>query len=190
MSGRSPFDLSCAGPASAAELLPLVYGELRALAKNRLSREKPGQTLQPTALVHQAFIRLVDVQNAQLWDSRGHFFAAAAEAMQRILIENARYKKTQKRGGEWQRLELEDVAIRASASIDDLLALGEALELLADDDATAANVARLRLLGGFTLEEVALALDMPPTSVFRQWAYARAFLQRRLSTPPQLANLH
>lgn len=184
MSSETNSDARIPEPVTAAELLPLVYRELRALAKYRLSREKPGQTLQPTALVHQAYVRLVDVQIAQSWESRSHFFAAAAEAMHRILIEKARYKKTQKRGGDWRRLGLEDVALHSSTSVDDLLALGEALEHLANDDSTAVNVARLRLLAGFTLEEVALTLKLSQTAAFRHWSYARAFLQQRLNSPP------
>ncbi len=163
-------------------LLPLVYDELRSLAKARMAFEKPGQTLQSTALVHEAYIRLVDVENAQQWDSRGHFFAAAAEAMRRILVEHARHKKALKSGGDWQRVDLRDEGISFMAAPDDLLALDEALEKLIADDSVAADVARLRLFTGVSLEEAALALGLSHTTAFRHWTYARAFLQHELRT--------
>jgi RNA polymerase sigma factor (TIGR02999 family) len=166
---------------TSAELLPLVYSELRALAKARMAREAPGHTLQPTALVHQAYVRLVDSKSACVWDCRGHFFAAAAEAMHRIVVENARTKKSKRRGGDWRRLEFQEVVIQVTTSVDDILALGEAVELLSLDDTMAASVARLRLFTGFTIEETAMALELPQTTAYRHWVYARAFLQRRLN---------
>jgi RNA polymerase sigma factor (TIGR02999 family) len=161
-------------------LLPMVYNELRSLARARLANEKPGQTLQATALVHEAFIRLVDSETQQHWQSRGHFFACAAEAMRRILIEQARHKKAAKSGGALQRVEMQDFGICLKASADELLALDEALDKLIVDDSAAADVARLRLFTGLTLAETSLALGLPQTTVFRHWTFARAFLQHEL----------
>ena len=174
------------GDAHAAEqLLPLVYDELRKLAAQKLAQEKPGQTLQATALVHEAYLRLVASGDAstprdQHWDSRGHFFAAAAEAMRRILVENARHKQSLKAGGGMTRIDLDRAALAIDSEPDDLLALEEALTLLARDDAAAAELAKLRLFAGLTVDEAAAALGISRTSGFRHWTYARAFLQAEL----------
>jgi len=174
---------------AAAELLPLVYQELRKLAAERLSREKSGQTLQATALVHDAYLRLVDVEHPQQWDGRGHFFAAAAEAMRRILIENARRKKSLKAGGDRLRIELTDLErdadARALASAPaqalDLLALDEALTKLERDDKVKAELVKLRYFAGLTLEEAGGALGLSPATADRHWAFARAWLFRELA---------
>jgi RNA polymerase sigma factor (TIGR02999 family) len=174
--------------AAANELLPLVYQELRQLAAAKMAQENPGQTLQATALVHEAYIRLVDVEKVQHWDSRGHFFAAAAEAMRRILVESARHKKSLHAGGGHRRRSLDQVELATEVSSDELLELNEAVERLLDEDPQAAAVAKLRLFAGFTLDDVATSLGQPRTTVFRQWTYARAFLQMHLGTdasPPR-----
>jgi RNA polymerase sigma factor (TIGR02999 family) len=165
---------------AAAELLPMVYEELRKLAAARMAQEKPGQTLQATALVHEAYIRLVDVETTQHWQSRGHFFAAAAEAMRRILVEQARHKKSAKAGGAMRRVELGEAAVTLSPDPDDLLALDDALAKLAHDDTPAAEIARLRLFAGLSLDDAAASLGIPHTTAFRHWTYARAFLQHEL----------
>jgi RNA polymerase sigma factor (TIGR02999 family) len=167
-------------PAAAEHLLPLVYDELRKLAAVRLAQEKPGQTLQATALVHEAYLRLVDVEKAQHWNSRGHFFAAAAEAMRRILVENARRKKSIRAGGAMKRTEFEKVPGVFNSAPDDLLALDEALTNLERDDPQAAAVAKLRLFSGLTIDETASNLGVHRATAFRHWAYARAFLQLQL----------
>jgi RNA polymerase sigma factor (TIGR02999 family) len=171
-------------PQAAAQLLPLVYAELRQLAAQRLAQEKPGQTLQATALVHEAYLRLVDTNQAQRWNSRGHFFAAAAEAMRRILVENARRKQTEKHGGRRQRLNLSQAEPLTQADPGALLDLDEALTLLAGEDAEAAGVAQLRLFAGLSVEEAAQALSTSRANAYRQWAYARAWLHARLGDPP------
>src|SRR6516165_2516586 len=146
-------------PHAAAQLLPLVYDELRQLAAQRLAQEKPGQTVQATALVHEAYLRLVDVQEAQQWQSRGHFFAACAEAMRRILVENARRKRSRKRGGGRQRQPLEDVHLaRGTADDNNLLAIDEALAKLADQDRAKAELVKLRFFAGCTIDQAAQAL--------------------------------
>src|SRR5215468_10931364 len=145
-------------PHAAEQLLPLVYDELRKLAAAKLAQERPGQTLQATALVHEAYLRLVDVAKAQHWDSRGHFFAAAAEAMRRILVDNARRKDRPKHGGSRRRVALDDVAAAADAPADDLLALDEALTKLAAQDPAAADLVKLRFFGGLTMPEAAKVL--------------------------------
>ena len=167
------------GDSGAAEqLLPLVYDELRKLAAARLANEKPGQTLQATALVHDAYVRLVDVERAQQWDSRGHFFAAAAEAMRRILIENARRKKSLKAGGQMKRVRLgNDVAVGSDQDLQQLLDLDDALTDLAAEDTTAAELAKLRLFAGLSIEEAGKLLGISRRTAFRNWNYARAFLQ-------------
>ena len=174
---------------AAEQLLPLVYDELRKLAAQRLAQEAPGQTLQATGLVHEAYLRLVDVEKAQGWDSRGHFFAAAAEAMRRILVENARHKRSQKAGHGRQRLALDDVEATAGAPPDDLLALDEALARLERENREAADLAKLRLFTGLTVDEAADALRVSRRTGFRLWTYARAFLQAELSAddPPAQA---
>jgi len=171
-------------PAAAAQLLPLVYDELRKLAAAKLAHEKPGQTLQATALVHEAYIQLVDRDRPQSWDSRGHFFAAAAEAMRRLLIQSARRKRAQKRGGAGQRWELVDADLAANGSPLDILALSDALDLLAAQDATAASVAKLRIFAGLTVDEAGSALGIPHTSAYRQWTYAQAWLRAKLRDAP------
>jgi RNA polymerase sigma factor (TIGR02999 family) len=168
-------------PQAAEKLLPLVYEELRKLAAQKLAQEAPGQTLQATALVHEAYLRLVDVEKAQQWDSRGHFFAAAAEAMRRILVDNARHKRSQKAGHGRQRLPLDDVEATAGASPDDQLALDEALTRLERENQPAADLAKLRLFTGLTVDEAADALRISRRTGFRLWTYARAFLQAELS---------
>ena len=170
-----------AGDASAAEqLLPLVYAELRKLAAARLTHEKPGQTLQATALVHDAYLRLVDTDKAQHWNSRGHFFAAAAEAMRRILVENARRKGRDKHGGHLQRREPQDVA--AAEPDDQLLALTPALTRLAAEDPLAAEVAKLKYFAGLGREEIAATLGCTVHQVRQKWAYARAWLRLALES--------
>ena len=167
-------------PHSADQLLPLVYDELRQLAAQRLTQEKPGQTLQATALVHEAYLRLVDVERAQHWDSRGHFFAAAAEAMRRILINRARDRGALKRGGNWRRVDFDAISDPLATSDADLLDLNEALERLGRDFPQAAQVVRLRFFAGVTLDEAAAALGISARSADRQWAFARAWLLRSL----------
>jgi RNA polymerase sigma factor (TIGR02999 family) len=172
-------------PSAAEQLLPLVYEELRTLAAQRLAQEKPGQTLQATALVHEAYLRLVDVEQAEPWNSRGHFFAAAAEAMRRILVESARRKKAEKRGGQQERFELRDgdrVEIRVD---DDLIDLDEALSKLTLADPQAAELVKLRVFAGMTVEEAAQVLGVSARTVKRNWAYARAWLGRHLSAYDQ-----
>jgi len=164
-------------PAAAEQLLPLVYEELRKLAAAKLTHEKPGQTLQATALVHDAYLRLVDVPRAQRWETRGHFFAAAAEAMRRILVENARRKRSTKGGGALRRVDLDQAALAIDPEPDDLLALEDALTCLAREDAAAAELAKLRLFAGLTVDNAAETLGISRTTAFRYWTYARAFLQ-------------
>jgi RNA polymerase sigma factor (TIGR02999 family) len=173
------------GDAHAAEaLLPLVYDELRQLAAQRLAQEKPGQTLQATALVHEAYLRLVGGGAEQSWDNRGHFFAAAAEAMRRILVENARHKRTQKAGGPLQRRELEDIAATFETSSEDLLALDDALAKLERENQQAAELVKLRIFTGLTVDEAADSLGISRRTGFRLWTYARAFLQADLADDP------
>lgn len=170
------------GDSRAAErLLPLVYVELRRLAEQRLAQEKPGQTLQATALVHDAFIRLVDVEKVQEWNSRGHFFAAAAEAMRRILVERARRKNRLRHGGGLQRIELDSSVQEGRTADENLLVLDEALERLATEDPKAAEVVKLRYFAGLTIEEAALALNISVRTANRHWAYARAWLYQQLN---------
>jgi RNA polymerase sigma factor (TIGR02999 family) len=169
------------GDAHAAEqLLPLVYDELRKLAAQKLAQEKPGQTLQATALVHEAYLRLVDVDKAKQWDSRGHFFAAAAEAMRRILIDNARHKQADKHGGGWQRHDLLEAELAVDASGADLLAVDAALSQLACRQPVIARLVELRFFAGLTLEEAARCLGISERKAYRHWAYARAWLRREL----------
>ncbi len=173
------------GDSHAAEkLLPLVYDELRRLAAQKLSQEKPGQTLQATALVHEAYLRLVGSQD-QHWDSRGHFFAAAAEAMRRILVEQARRKQTRKHGGGRTRIDLEDVELTVEAASDDLIALDEALTKLAEADPVKAEVVKLRYFAGLTLREVAQALSISPSTADNYWAYARCWLRLQMTGQPE-----
>ena len=163
-------------PRAAEQLLPLIYDELRRLAAQRLAQEKPGQTLQATALVHEAYLRLVDGEEAQRWNSRGHFFAAAAEAMRRILINRARARHRLKRGGERHRIDFEALAEPATAPDADLLDLDDALDRLARSHRQAAELVKLKFFAGLTLHEAAAALGIPPRSADRLWAFARAWL--------------
>ena len=157
------------------ELLPLVYDELRCLATQRLAKEKPGQTLQATALVHEAYLRLIG--NEAGWDSQAHFFGAAAEAMRRILIDQARRKKTEKHGGDLNQLELSEQDLISDASPDRLLALNEALEKLAVDEPTLAELVKLRAFAGLSVEQAANLLGLSRASAYRQWSYARAWIR-------------
>jgi RNA polymerase sigma factor (TIGR02999 family) len=167
---------------ASAELAPLVYDALRQLAAHKLARETPGQTLQATALVHEAYMRLVDVEKAQHWKSRGHFFAVAAEAMRRILVENARRKRSLKRGGDQVRQPLDDANLVAPTVGEDIVALDEALDRLAAEDPEAAQVVKLRFFAGFTTDQTAEALNISTRTAERAWSYARAFLLKELST--------
>ena len=167
-------------PHAAAQLLPLVYDELRKLAAQKLAQEQPGQTLQATALVHEAYIRLVDVDQVRNWNSRGHFFAAAAEAMRRILVESARRKRRSKHGGGWVRRPLDEIDAAAPEAADDLVDLDEALDQLAAKDPVKAKLVELRSFAGLTLDEAAKVLDISPSTADRHWAYARAWLYRRI----------
>ena len=166
-------------PSAAELLLPLVYDELRKLAAQKLAQEKPGQTLQPTALVHEAFLRLVDVEQAQRWNSRGHFFAAAAEAMRRILIESARRKSADKHGGAHRRVEIGEIDVPVCED-ERWLILDDALSRLSQEDAAAAEVAKLRLFAGLNADEAAEVLGISRATAFRHWTYARAWLQSRM----------
>ena len=170
-------------PQAAEQLLPLVYDELRKLAAQRLAQEKPGQTLQATGLVHEVYLRLVDAEQAQHWNSRGHFFAAAAEAMRRILVENARRKKSGKAGGGWQRQELLDAELAVDSTGDELFAVDEALTRFATQHPRAARLVHLRFFLGQTLDEAAAQLGLEPRTAYRDWAYARAWLRRELDRP-------
>jgi RNA polymerase sigma factor (TIGR02999 family) len=165
---------------AAGQLLPLVYDELRQLAAARLAREKPGQMLQPTALVHEAYLRLVDVDPAQHWNSRRHFFAAAAEAMRRILIDNARRKRRQKRGGTLHRVPLDPAQLSYVSPAEDLLDLNDALDALAAEDPQAAQFVKLRYFVGLSVEEAAEMVGLSRSAACAHWAYARAWLHRRL----------
>jgi RNA polymerase sigma factor (TIGR02999 family) len=166
--------------AAAEELLPLVYEELRRLAASRLAQEKPGHTLQATALVHDAYIRLVDADKAQQWNSRGHFFGAAAEAMRRILVEKARRDRRLKRGGNLQRVELDAVKLAIDGPGTDVLALDEALTELGKKKPEIMELVKLRYFAGLTVDEAASALGIASSTADRHWTYARAWLYRRL----------
>ena len=167
-------------PQAAEQLLPLVYDELRKLAAQKMAQEKQGQTLQATALVHEAYLRLVGSPDDQKWDSRGHFFAAAAEAMRRILIDRARHKATKKAGGKRQhRPVIDDVASPPEDALD-LLALDDALNRLAAADKVAADLVKLRYFAGLTVEQAAEALGMSPRSAYYAWNYARSWLRRAI----------
>ena len=163
-------------PTVADQLLPLVYDELRRLAANRMANEAAGHTLQPTALVHEAWLRLTGTDANAQFANRAHFFAAAAEAMRRILIERARRKGAEKRGGDWQRVDLDKVEIATDADDDTLLLVNEALEKLSGEDAKAAEIAKLRFFGGLTLEEAAQVLGVTSRTADRYWAFARVWL--------------
>jgi RNA polymerase sigma factor (TIGR02999 family) len=169
---------------AADRLLPVVYDELRRLAAQQLSHERPGQTLQATALVHEAYLRLVDAEKARHWKSRRHFFAAAAEAMRRILVENARRKQSLKRGGEAVRHDLDELAVAAPQRSEELLALDEALDQLAAADPAAAELVKLRYFSGLTIPQAAELLGIAPRSADRLWAYAKAWLLQKLRGDP------
>ena len=165
------------GDSRAAEaLLPLVYEELRKLASQRLAQEKPGQTLQATALVHEAYLRLVGTDGDQRWDSRGHFFAAAAEAMRRILVDNARRKRAEVHGGGRRRVELCEGDWLSRATPDEVVGIDDSLTRLAEDDAASAEVVKLRLFAGMSLDEAARCLGISRATAHRHWTYARAWL--------------
>jgi RNA polymerase sigma factor (TIGR02999 family) len=165
---------------AAAKLLPLIYDELRKLSAAKLAQEKPGQTLQATALVHEAYLRLVEVDRVQHWDSRGHFFAAAAVAIQRILVEEARRKKRLKRGGERHRVALDEVQMPSDIPSDQLLALDDAILKLQLEDPLKAKVVQLRFFAGMNHDEVGLALGVSAVTARRYWRYARAWLRRQM----------
>jgi RNA polymerase sigma factor (TIGR02999 family) len=168
-------------PCAADQLLPLVYDELRKLAAAKLVREKPGQTLQPTALVHEAYLRLVDVEPVQQWDSRGHFFAAAAEAMRRILIDQARRKLRVKHGGACRRIDLNHLFPVSEAAPEALLAMDEAMARFEREAPEKARLVKLRYFTGCTLNEAAAMLGVSPATAKRYWAYARAWLYNELT---------
>jgi RNA polymerase sigma factor (TIGR02999 family) len=168
-------------PKAAKQLLPLVYDELRRLAAQKLAQEKPGQTLQPTALVHEAYLRLVGGRPEHGWDGRGHFFAAAAEAMRRILVENARRKRTQKRGGDLPRVEVDEADLACPMRPEVLLALDEALAKLAAEDSVKARLVELRFFAGLSVEEASKALGVSAITAKRYWRYARAWLHREVA---------
>ena len=165
----------------AEELLPLVYGELRKLAASKMARESPNQTLQPTALVHEAWLRLTGNENVK-WNGRAHFFGAAAEAMRRILIDNARRKQARRHGGDKQRVDIEDVEIAAPAKEEELLAINDALDELAQADQPKAELVKLRYFVGLTVEECAEILGISVPTARRWWSYARAWLYQRINT--------
>jgi RNA polymerase sigma factor (TIGR02999 family) len=174
-------------PQAAEQLLPLVYDELRRLATAKMASEKPGQTLQATALVHEAYLRLVDQEHEQHWHNRQHFFAAAAEAMRRILVENARRKKRQKYGGELKRVDLDLVQIDALSPAESLVDLNDALECLAAEDPQSAQFVKLRYFAGLSVEEAAEMVGLSQSAAYNHWAYARAWLRSRLSPPESSA---
>ena len=171
-------------PHAAEQLLPLVYEELRKLAAQKLAQEKPGQTLEATALVHEAYLRLVDTDKVQRWNSRGHFFAAAAEAMRRILIERARHKQSLRAGGGRQRVDLSEIKSAAGEAPEDLLALEEALEKLEKKDKRKADLVKLRFFGGLTGEQAAQVLGISTSTAENDWAYARSWLRLEMGGRP------
>jgi RNA polymerase sigma factor (TIGR02999 family) len=171
-------------PRAAEQLLPLVYEELRKLAAQRLAQEKPGQTLQPTALVHEAYLRLVDADQARDWNGRGHFFAAAAEAMRRILVESARRKLRLRHGGDLQRRDLDGLDLSSAQTPEELVAVSEAVDRLAQANAQAAELVKLRFFAGLTNEEAARELGVSSRKATQVWAYARAWLLESLGHEP------
>jgi RNA polymerase sigma factor (TIGR02999 family) len=166
--------------AAAAQLLPLVYDELRKLAAAKLAQERPGQTLQATALDHEAYVRHVDVDRVQPWNSRGHFFGAAAEAMRRILVEAARRKQRERHGGQFKRVALSEVRIGVDSPPDELLAIDEHLQKLAGTDHQAADLVKLHCFAGLTIEQAAELLGISARTAYRDWAYARGWLFRAM----------
>jgi RNA polymerase sigma factor (TIGR02999 family) len=173
-------DIESGDPSAAEQLLPLVYDELRTLAAQKMANEKPGQTLQATALVHEAYLRLVDEEQAKHWNSRGHFFAAAAEAMRRILVENARRKRRDKHGGSLRRVELKELRLGVNTPPDQLLAVDETLNQLAASDPQTARLVELHCFAGLSVEQAAELLEIPARTAYRNWSYARAWLFRML----------
>ncbi len=167
-------------PSAARDLLPLIYDELRKLAAARMAAERPDHILQATALVHEAYLRLVDVEQAQHWSSRGHFFGAAAEAMRRILVERARAKRSVKHGGELHRIPLDDLQFENPVPQVDVLAVDEALQRLEQTDRQACELVKLRYFVGLSIPEIAAALGVSPSTIDRQWAFARAWLHAEL----------
>ena len=178
---RILFAIEQGDPSAAEQLLPLVYDELRLLAAQRLAHEQPGQTLQATALVHEAYLRLVGAGQFQRWDSRRHFFAAVAEAMRRILIDRARDRRRLKRGGTWRRLRLDEIDLSVAEPPDELPALDEALQKLAKEDPLSAELVKLRFFAGLTLEDAAATLNIARRTADRYWAFARSWLFDELS---------
>jgi RNA polymerase sigma factor (TIGR02999 family) len=172
--------LDAGDPQAAAQLLPLVYDELRQLAAQKLAHEKPGQTLDATALVHEAYLRLAGAGDPPRWKDRIHFYAAAAEAMRRILIDNARKKKSEKRGGQQQRVEWHDNIEAPLKPMDDLLAIDEALTLLAAEDAESAQLVKLRFYAGLSVEQAADVMGLARATAYRTWSYAKAWLRTKL----------
>ncbi len=170
-------DISQGDEKASEQLLPFIYEELRRLARAKMAQEVVGHTLTPTALVHEAYLRLVGPGDTQKWDGRGHFFAAAAEAMRRILVENARKKGRQRRGGDRQRVDLEEVHLSISAPVEELLQIDEALERLGAEDHVAAQLVKLRYFVGLSVEESAESLGMSRATAYRHWTYARAWLR-------------
>jgi RNA polymerase sigma factor (TIGR02999 family) len=177
---RILFAIEQGDPSAAEQLLPLVYDELRRLATQKLAKEKPGQTLDPTALVHEAYLRLVDSEAEKSWDSRGHFFAAAAEAMRRLLVEKARRKRSRKHGGGRARQELDPDLTAAPQAADDLLALDEALTRLAATEPQVAELVKLRYFAGLTIAQAAAHLGIAPRTPDAWWSYAKAWFQAAL----------
>jgi len=167
-------------PSAAAQLLPLVYDELRRLARQKLAHEQPGQTLDATALVHEAYLRLIDVDRPQTWNGRRHFFAAASEAMRRILVERARRRRGIKHGGDRRRVQFPENLAASPSCDDDVLVVDEVLEELARTDPPVAELVKLHFFAGLTLEEAAECLGIPTRTAFRNWSYARAWMYRRL----------
>jgi RNA polymerase sigma factor (TIGR02999 family) len=175
-----------AGDSAAAEqLLPLLYDELKKLAAHRLAHEKPGQTLQATALVHEAYVRLVDGEESQHWNSRGHFFAAAAEAMRRILVDSARRKRSLKQGGDFKRQPADLEQLGAYETSDEILAIDEALANLAHENPPVAKLVELKFFAGLTLEEAAQAMQVSLRTANRYWTYAKAYLHNAIRGEPQ-----
>jgi RNA polymerase sigma factor (TIGR02999 family) len=186
----TPFAIEDGDACAAGQLLPLVYDELRKLAAMKLAQEKPGQTLQATALVHEAYVRLLDGDHAQQWESRGHFFAAAAEAMRRILVENARRKHRRKHGGGLRRIDLDGAdLIGGTPPSDDLIALDEALKKLAAEEPVKAELVRLRYFAGLTIPEAAELLGISTATAERYWTYARTWLYCALNDPESAPRL-
>jgi RNA polymerase sigma factor (TIGR02999 family) len=171
-------------PLAAEQLLPLVYAELRKLAAEKMAQEKPGQTLQATALVHEAYLRLAHGTKSQHWDSRGHFFAAAAEAMRRILIDAARSKASRKRGGAWKRIDLNRADLASQAAPDDLVILDDTLEKLARSDPEAAQLVKLHFFAGLSVDQAGELLGFSRSTAYERWTYARAWLHSELQDQP------